>query len=429
MRKVLIAFILLIAVGLYADLADKITDMLINEQFTECEELYSKEMSEVLLPGRLESVWHSLIESTGTFEKLVDKKSDKREEFTAYTITLKFENVYMDLLLTISNDEKLSGIYFKPSQHTTNFEIPPYTDAKAMIEEDVEFDCQGYMIKGTITIPKNMRSFPIIIMATGSGPNDRDETLASNKPFRDLAYGLASQGVATFRYDKRTKNYPIIVKEIPGFNIDDEYLTEVNAAFDFISKKWKGRNIYFLGHSMGAFVAPKIMTSDKAFQGAIMLAANARPTEDLVLEQVQYIMDIKGKVDKADLALIKAQLKEVKKITSLDVEIAEPLLLGLSKEYWYSLNSYDQIAVAEEVEKPILVLQGERDYQVTMTDFNLWKKYYDGEDNWDFKSYPTLNHLFIAGQGPSQPSEYMKAGFVAEDVINDIARWVNELEK
>jgi fermentation-respiration switch protein FrsA (DUF1100 family) len=70
------------------------------------------------------------------------------------------------------------------------------------------------------------------------------------------------------------------------------------------------------------------------------------------------------------------------------------------------------------------VLQGERDYQVTMEEFNRWKSALAGRTDVTFHSYPSLNHLFVAGAGMSLPAEYYTPGHVSEDVVRDIATWI-----
>ena len=72
----------------------------------------------------------------------------------------------------------------------------------------------------------------------------------------------------------------------------------------------------------------------------------------------------------------------------------------------------------------MLILQGERDYQVTMTDFALWKAAVGNSKGVVMKSYPALNHLFVAGEGKSLPAEYNKPGHVAPAVIDDIAKFI-----
>jgi fermentation-respiration switch protein FrsA (DUF1100 family) len=82
--------------------------------------------------------------------------------------------------------------------------------------------------------------------------------------------------------------------------------------------------------------------------------------------------------------------------------------------------------MARELDRPMLIQQGGRDYQVTQADFELWKEALGSEEEVEFKLYPALNHLFIAGEGKIMPAEYMNPGHVAEEVIQDIAGWIQK---
>ncbi|MDD3732248.1 MAG: alpha/beta hydrolase, partial [candidate division Zixibacteria bacterium] len=105
----------------------------------------------------------------------------------------------------------------------------------------------------------------------------------------------------------------------------------------------------------------------------------------------------------------------------------EQLPLGIPSGYWLDLKNYDQVRTARQLPQPLLILQGERDYQVTMQDFNGWKKGMKGKNNVTFKSYPKLNHLFMSGEGKSTPDEYMQPGHVDKEVLVDIAGWIKNL--
>jgi fermentation-respiration switch protein FrsA (DUF1100 family) len=100
--------------------------------------------------------------------------------------------------------------------------------------------------------------------------------------------------------------------------------------------------------------------------------------------------------------------------------------LGIRAAYWLDLKQYDPVAVAQKVTLPMLFLQGERDYQVTMADFELWQNGLVGYDNVTFISYPSLNHLMISGEGPSTPEEYNQPGHVALAVIQDVTNWISQ---
>jgi len=188
---------------------------------------------------------------------------------------------------------------------------------------------------------------------------------------------------------------------------------------------FKPEGIFLLGHSLGGYILPMAATELENISGFIILAANARPLEDLVLEQYTYIYGLEEMTPEIQETLdtIKKQVEEVK---LLDEEKPAPehLLMGLSKTYWLSLNMYNQVETFKISPQPFLILQGEKDYQVTMEDFELWSKAADEKTNAELKSYPDLDHLFMHREGISTPDSYLEQGYVAEQVIGDIADWI-----
>src|SRR5205807_1890533 len=121
---------------------------------------------------------------------------------------------------------------------------------------------------------------------------------------------------------------------------------------------------------------------------------------------------------KQQLATIKEQAARVKDPQlSADV-LPEKLPLGIAAPYWLDLRGYEPAAVAaRSCSCPMFIVQGERDYQVTMDDFQGWKKQLGKRKDVTFKSYLRLNHLFMAGTGKATPEEYEKAGHVDREVI------------
>ena len=101
------------------------------------------------------------------------------------------------------------------------------------------------------------------------------------------------------------------------------------------------------------------------------------------------------------------------------------LTATVPSSYFLDLRSYDPAATAASLKIPIYVTQGGRDYQVTATDFTHWKKALAGHSNATLKLYPSLNHLLIAGSGPSSPVEYEKpAQHVSPEIIHDLSSWI-----
>jgi alpha-beta hydrolase superfamily lysophospholipase len=268
------------------------------------------------------------------------------------------------------------------------------------------------------------------VLVHGSGPHDRDETIAQNKPFRDLAWGLASNGIAVFRYDKRTLVHGMEMSPISDhIGVKEETVDDAVAALELLAET-EGidrERVFVLGHSLGGMLAPMISESTDAERGLIMLAAPTRPLEDLILEQVTYLAGIDGNTsdeEQAELDKVEEQVARVKSLNSESQVQAEQLPLGLPAFYWLSIQGYSPAEVAVGLAEPMLILQGERDFQVTMDDFAGWEMALGGEADVVLKSYPGLNHLFMDGTGPSTPTEYELPGNVAEEAVQDIADWI-----
>jgi fermentation-respiration switch protein FrsA (DUF1100 family) len=170
--------------------------------------------------------------------------------------------------------------------------------------------------------------------------------------------------------------------------------------------------------------APYIAARDEQLGGIIIMAGNARSILDLIEDQIEYLAKLDGVYSDEE----QAKLTELKKATAAiragePEKVTEPIL-NVPASYWAYLHKLDPAGVAAKLELPILVLHGGRDYQVTREDYRVWKQRLSGHKNVTFKLFPKLNHLFIAGEGPSGPAEYQQAGHVDQQVVTLIAEWI-----
>ncbi len=271
-----------------------------------------------------------------------------------------------------------------------------------------------------------------MVLVHGSGPNDRDETIGPNKPFRDLAWLLVRRGIAVIRYDKRTKVYgAAFVPEGRKADMDAETCDDAVAAVKLAATlpEVATDSIFVLGHSQGGTMAPRIAARQmEQVAGIIIVAGLARRFEDALLEQSEYIATLPGTTASAEARMrldeLKRQVENVKRMGTDDFSDSIPLPVGLPADYWDFLRTYDAVGTASALACPILVLQGERDYQVTMQDYGLWQAGLLSNRKARLKSYPRLNHLLQEGTGKSAPSEYGEARPVPVYVADDIAAFV-----
>ena len=255
-------------------------------------------------------------------------------------------------------------------------------------------------LPATIMMPADARDVPIVVMVHGSGALDRDETIYTNKPFRDIASGLARKGIATLRYDKRTYVY-----RQPVASMDDETILDALSAIRLARRH--STRVYLLGHSLGAMLAPVIAErSEEPLAGIIMMAAPARDMDIVVRQQFDYLLP-----------------------SGASPDFKEQQIENLRQRSPHYLQPQGQTAAARRLTLPMLILQGERDYQVTMEDFSLWQQVLKGKANVVYHSYPRLNHPFIEGDGKSTPMEYQMEGHVATYVIDDISSFIRQAER
>lgn len=291
-----------------------------------------------------------------------------------------------------------------------------------------------WKLGGTLLVPTGTPPFPGVVLVHGPGPNDRDESIFSNQVFKDIAEGLASRGIAVLRYDKRTKIYGEKMSDM-DFTLQQETVDDAVRAIALLRRQPEidPAKVFVLGHSLGGYAIPRIVAQDtKAgkLAGLIFLAANARPIEDVALAQNDYVAHLNGALSESDQKRLDSLKAEVAKVKGLQPGGSNPpVVLGLPVGYLLDLKGYDPAAGAKTIALPMLFLQGERDFQVTTVDFDLWKSALSKRDDVTFRSYPKLNHLFIAGQNKSTPAEYRTPGNVDSQAIGDIATWLLERAK
>ncbi len=381
-------------------------------------------MHRALPAEKLKATWEALIAQAGTFRAQRSSASTQAGPYQIVAVTCEFARASVDVRVTFGRTGLVTGLFFVPTPGP--WTPPSYVNPASFHAESVTVGAGALALPGTLTLPNGAGPFPALVLVHGSGPNDRDESVGGVKVFRDLAEGLSSRGIAVLRYEKRTREHPATFTG--RFTVDDETVDDAVAAAGLLRARRDidPARVAVLGHSLGGMMAPRIAQRDARLAGVVILAGTTRRLERVMLEQTAYLSSLPENTTpaaQAQIAMLREGAARVERLTLADSASATPII-GAPASYWLDLQQYHPGEVARTLTRPLLILQGERDYQVTMADFAGWQQALAGQPNVTFRSYPGLNHLFVTGVGPSKPSEYAASAHVAAVVVDDIARWL-----
>jgi dienelactone hydrolase len=306
-----------------------------------------------------------------------------------------------------------------------------------MIEEKIVIgENTKYPLNGLLTLPENATSpVPAVVFVHGSGASNMDEKVGKLTPFRDLAEGLAARGIACIRYDKRSyahglkmvldKKHPITVREE---TIEDALLAARLLRAD---RRIDPDRVFLAGHSMGGMLAPRIECEGGNFRGLILLAGSPRRMEEILLEQTREITATLSGFAQKIAGKQLAQLEQTfRGLYDLTDEEAKRKKVGNGTTLYY-FKEMGQPTVAqwlEKTSKPMLVMQGEKDFQAkAAVDFQRYKELLGSRDNVTFKLYPGLNHAFVPARFDSiadAKKEFTPERHIGAEVLDDIAGWI-----
>lgn len=402
--------------------------LLQEEKFADAHATFDDTLKSKLTEDGLKKLWFDMGTKFGKAESFDAIQSRAQGEFFAVTVEGKFSNGDQNFILGFNKAQKIVGIFLAPAKTISAYSKPVYADTNLYSEKSVYLGPAGRQLATIITTPKNAKNFPVVVFVHGSGPSDMDETVGANKPFKDLASGLAAKGIGSVRYVKRTLVYPNEFSKI--YTVKEEVLDDATAAIS-LAKTIPGadaKQVFVFGHSLGGMLAPRLAATSPEVSGIILAAAPARKFTDLIIEQNQYMFNLSKDTTAANKKQLSDAIKEINKsrITQLGTTIKpDSVILGISAKYWVDLNVYNQVSVAKGLNKQrIFIVQGGNDFQVSKADFDLWNAALGKKKNVQLKYYPTLNHLLSEQTEKTTTAQYLVPKNVSEVLINDLATWI-----
>jgi uncharacterized protein len=395
-------------------------------KFEDANAMCDTAIKEKLSAEVLKTFWGRVTSSLGKYQSVEGAQNRAQGDYYLVTLNCKFERSEQAFQFAYNKAEKLVGFTIVPKSTAPQYMKPAYADTSLYRERFVTLESAGHSLAAVVTEPKTGSNFPVVVFVHGSGPSDMDETIGPNKPFKDLATGLASKGIASLRYVKRTMVYAGEFNK--AFTVKEEVMDDATAAIALAMSlpNVNKQQVYLFGHSLGGMLAPRIAATSPALKGIILAAAPSRKLPVMVDEQYNYLF--KQGVDTS--AAAKAQLREAlaqvarARITQLGAMKADSVVMGVPASYWVDLNNYDQVATAKKFKGRVLVIQGGFDYQVSVKDFDAWKAALAANPQASFKFYARINHLMSQQSAKGTAEQYALMVNVADYVVNDLAAWI-----
>ncbi len=387
---------------------------------------FSEQMKAGLPAEQLETVWNQLQSQVGGFQGIDTVVVSKQSGHDVAVVTLAMEQLRINARIAYNQYGTIVGLFFQAAPPKTNgSSVPAYADTSRYAARNVTIGEAPYELGATLTLPISRRKVPAVVLVHGSGPSDRNSQIGPNAPFRDLASGLSSIGMAVLRYDKRTFTYGAELAAMTAYTVDDEVTDDAVAAITWLRQQPEidSEHIYLVGHSLGGYLAPRI-ASRVDVAGLILLAAPARSLLDLMEEQYAYIVETSAELSDMEREVIEQRLTTIAVARNVTPQTsADSLPFGIVPEYWIDLQDYEPHTTLAGLDVPTLLIFGERDYQVPLAEEELWTESVGDLDRVTIRRLPGLNHLLMMGEGLSTAAEYERPGFVDRSVIETIGLW------
>lgn len=433
--------------------ANAMVDAMAKGEYTSAVSDVSTSMKDVVSPEQIKSFWTGLTEKSGVYVGHTGSRQSQNGDYRTVDIQCQFQNANWLIAVDFDADDKVIGIqYWFTETKYSEGNIPAYINRERFDERTITFHSGGgedtdYILRvekdssgstrrvsirnGTkkvtaiLSVPRGTGPFPLVILVPDTLVNGANGT-GPAKPLHDIAWGLASQGISTLRYDndQSNRNYT------KTWTVNEDVVNDVAAAITSVrdQNKIDVSRIYVLGHGLAGFLAPRIGRDINDIAGLIVMAGFARPLQDVVRDIHHYHASISdpymSDFTRSELAKIDQDTSAIKNLSPN----ADPstLLLDLPVSYWGDLQGYVPADVAKDLAQPMLIMHGGRDYVATSADLKQWKQGPGSRSNVTVKLYPDLNHILMSGTGKSTPVEYGIPGHVPEQVITDISNWIHK---
>ncbi len=420
------------------ELGSTVAGRLVDGQFENVHQMLAPWLQDMVPADLLPQSWQAMVSAHGAVRELGAPTSEPAgPATTVVSVPICCERGEFAVIVSVDAQSCVTGLNLRQAEQPPppDWSPPQYADPTQFSEHGVTVGVAAALpVDGTLSLPDRRTPVPVVLLLPGSGPTDRDGTLGPNKFIKDLAWGLATRGIATLRYDKAPHSHPDYFRTSTNYTVQDEYIDHAVAAVELLRTHpaIDPTRVHLLGHSLGATVAPRIAAAPQLawprLAGLIILAGGTQRPHHSALRQYRYLAGLNPSADVDGDPTVDKFTRQVKLLDSPQFRAttpAEDLPFALPAAYWLDLLAYDPVATAAQLDIPMLILQGARDYQVTLDDDLVhWRSGLAGRSDVRIRVYPDDDHQFFPGTGRSTPVQYRLRQHVDPAVIADIAEWI-----
>lgn len=309
---------------------------------------------------------------------------------------------------------------------------------------------EGVTLAGTLTVPDNAKNYPVVILSSGSGPQNRDSELLMHKPFWIIADYLGRHGIGVLRYDDRgvgasTGKYAMATSA--------DFATDVLAGVQYLKSRsdLPISKIGLMGHSEGGIIVPMVAVQSSDVDFIILLAGTGVRGDLLLAEQTELVMRSSGSPEdeiaksrksnydiyriivksrsmkQAKDKIEKYMAQAAKTDTSITEANTKAMISQINNVWFRFFLKYDPALTLEKVKCPVLAVNGDKDVQVP-AEMNLTAiaaaLQKGGNTDYKTQSFPGLNHLFQHCTTCSVNEYGVLEETISPEVLEAVVGWI-----
>jgi hypothetical protein len=372
-----------------------------------------------------ERLWSAILMRCGEYQGRMTVRTLPTAERRIVGLALYFEHAVQPVRVEIDAQGRLAGFWLDPVEMTRPYEPPAYVNPNRYEEQVVSIPAE-LPLPATLTIPLGPGPHPAVVLVQAAGPLDRDSTVGVRRPFRDLALGLATSGVAALRYDRRSLAHRAVAPP-EGWSFSSVAVDDTLAALELLRNQPQidAKRLYVLGHGLGGMATPHVAERDGRLAGMVIVGCGARSVLDIMLDESRYLARLDGVVtarENEQLARLTQYFSAIRAGRLADV----PPTANIPVKFLAELHQLDVLATVGRLKTPVLVVLGGRDFQTTTEDRSLWAQALAGRPQSGFRIFEDLDHTLVAGSGLASPDDYLQPGHVDAAVIDLLADLVRK---